>query len=109
MRKTFLYLFLGCFTMVAAQHEPIDYVNPFIGTTNYGTTNPGAMCPQSFMSVTPFNVMGSDLNKRDKDTGWWSTPYSFDNKYFTGYAHVNLSGVGCPDMSSLLLMPTSGD
>ena len=67
MRKTFLYLFLGCFSIVAAQTEPVDYVNPFIGTTNYGTTNPGAMCPQSFMSVTPFNVMGSDLNKRDKD------------------------------------------
>lgn len=109
MRKIFLYLFLGCFGVITAQNNPVDYVNPFIGTTNYGTTNPGAMCPQSFMSVTPFNVMGSDLNKRDKDTGWWSTPYSYDNSFFTGYAHVNLSGVGCPDMSSLLLMPTSGN
>lgn len=92
-----------------AQTEPVDYVNPFIGTTNYGTTNPGAMCPQGFMSVTPFNVMGSSENKRDKDTGWWSTPYSYDNSVFTGYAHVNLSGVGCPEMGSLLLMPISGD
>ena len=25
---------------VSAQ-EPVDYVNPFVGTTNYGTTNPG--------------------------------------------------------------------
>ena len=23
----------------------IDYVDPFIGTTNFGTTNPGAICP----------------------------------------------------------------
>ena len=23
---------------------PISYVNPFIGTTNFGTTNPGAVC-----------------------------------------------------------------
>lgn len=23
----------------------IDYVDPFIGTTNFGTTNPGAVCP----------------------------------------------------------------
>lgn len=94
---------------LSAQTDPVDYVNPFIGTTNYGTTNPGAMCPQGFMSVTPFNVMGSPENKRDKDTGWWSTPYSYDNSVFTGYAHVNLSGVGCPDMSSLLLMPISGE
>ncbi|MEN9918245.1 MAG: hypothetical protein RL662_681 [Bacteroidota bacterium] len=99
---------MGSFGLLSAQNEPVDYVNPFIGTTNYGTTNPGAMCPQSFMSVTPFNVMGSDINERDKDAGWWSTPYSNNNKYFTGYAHVNLSGVGCPDLSSLLLMPTTG-
>ena len=23
--------------------EPVDWVNPFIGTTNFGTTNPGAV------------------------------------------------------------------
>ena len=38
---------------------PISYVNPFIGTTNFGTTNPGAVCPNGMMSVVPFNVMGS--------------------------------------------------
>mgnify|MGYP000202382555 CR=1 FL=1 len=31
------------------------------------------------------------------------------NSYFTGYSHVNLSGVGCPDLGSLLLMPTMAD
>ena len=31
---------------------------PFCGTTNYGTTNPGALTPHGMMSVTPFNVMG---------------------------------------------------
>lgn len=91
-----------------AQKQPVDYVNPFIGSENFGTTNPGAMCPQGFMSVTPFNVMGSDENKFDKDKHWWSTPYTHANSYFTGFSHVNLSGVGCPDLGSLLLMPTSG-
>lgn len=88
--------------------QPVDYVNPFIGTTNYGTTNPGAICPNGMMSVVPFNVMGSKDNKYDKDAQWWSTPYSYDNSYFTGFSHVNLSGVGCPDLGSLLLMPTTG-
>ena len=41
----------------------IDYVDPFIGTTNFGTTNPGAICPNGMMSVVPFNVMGSSENK----------------------------------------------
>ena len=88
--------------------EPVDYVNPFVGTTNYGTTNPGALCPQGMMSVVPFNVMGGGEGNRDKDKTWWSTPYEYKNTYFTGYAHVNLSGVGCPELGSLLLMPTAG-
>lgn len=88
--------------------NPADYVNPFIGTTNFGTTNPGATVPNGLMSVVPFNVMGSDKNKYDKDARWWSTPYEYYNKFFTGFSHVNLSGVGCPELGSLLLMPTAG-
>ena len=97
--------------LAATQPEkssPADFVNPFIGTTNFGTTNPGALTPNGLMSVTPFNVMGSDLNVYDKDSRWWSTPYEATNSYLTGFSHVNLSGVGCPEMGSLLLMPTSG-
>ena len=88
--------------------EPADYVNPFIGTTNFGTCNPGAICPNGMMSVVPFNVMGSSDNTYDKDARWWSTPYEYTNSFFTGFAHVNLSGVGCPELGSLLLMPTTG-
>lgn len=88
----------------------IDEVNPFIGTSNFGTTNPGAVVPQGMMSVTPFNVMaGGDLNTWEKDSRWWSTPYSSDNKFFTGFSHVNLSGVGCPELGSLLLTASSGE
>ncbi len=89
--------------------SPVMYVDPFIGTTNFGTTNPGAVCPNGMMSVSPFNVMGSETNVYDKDSRWWSTPYCFENKFFTGFSHVNLSGVGCPELGSLLTMPTSGD
>lgn len=85
-----------------------DYVNPFIGTTNFGTTNPGAIVPRGMVSVTPFNVSGSDINTYDKDTRWWSTPYSWDNSFLTGFSHVNLSGVGCPELGVILLMPTTG-
>lgn len=88
---------------------PAAYVDPFIGTTNFGTTNPGAVCPNGMMSVVPFNVMGSDENRYDKDARWWSTPYEQTNCFFTGFSHVNLSGVGCPELGSLLLMPTTGE
>jgi len=87
----------------------VKYVNPFVGTTNFGTTNPGAVCPNGMISVSPFNVMGSDNNVYDKDARWWSTPYCYENVFFTGFSHVNLSGVGCPEVGSLLVMPTAGE
>lgn len=65
--------------------------------------------PHGLMSVVPFNVMGSDLNQDDKDKRWWSAVYEYNNKYFTGFAHVTLSGVGCPEMGTLLTMPTMGE
>ncbi len=107
---TFCIISFGMLTAsMAAEKHPVDYVNPFVGTTNFGTTNPGAVCPNGMMSVVPFNVMGSEDNKYDKDARWWSTPYEYHNCFFTGYSHVNLSGVGCPELGSLLLMPTTGE
>lgn len=103
-----ILMLLPLWMAVVSAQDVLDYVNPFIGTTNFGATNPGAVVPNGMMSVSPFNVMGSDLNNFDKDSRWWSTPYDFTNSYFTGYSHVNLSGVGCPDLGSLLLMPTCG-
>ncbi len=88
--------------------EPTEWVDPFIGTTNFGTCNPGAVCPNGMMAVVPFNVMGSDSNRYDKDARWWSTPYERTNSFFTGFAHGALSGVGCPDMGALLTMATAG-
>jgi predicted alpha-1,2-mannosidase len=88
--------------------QKIDYVDPFIGTTNFSVCNPGAVLPHGMMSVVPFNVMGSDLNAQDKDSRWWSAPYEYNNKFITGFAHVTLSGVGCPELGTLLTMPTSG-
>ena len=102
-------MFSASATMAADTADYTKWVNPFVGTTNFGTTNPGAVVPNGMMSVVPFNVMGSDTNVYDKDARWWSTPYEFHNKFFTGYAHVALSGVGCPDLGSLLTIATTGD
>jgi len=106
MRKAILTaLMLALAASLNAQNE---WVNPFIGTSNFGACNPGAVTPNGLMSVSPFNVMGSSLNTWDKDSRWWSTPYVAENSYLTGFSHLNLSGVGCPEMGSLLTMPTMG-
>ncbi len=111
LKKLFPIIAFGACLIGHAQEASVDFtalVNPFVGTTNFGTTNPGALRPNGMMSVTPFNVMGSDLNVYDKDARWWSTPYDVTNKFFTGFSHVNLSGVGCPELGSLLLTATMG-
>lgn len=74
---TFCIISFGMLTAsMAAEKHPADYVNPFVGTTNFGTTNPGAVCPNGMMSVVPFNVMGSEDNKYDKDAGVSAVPDS---------------------------------
>ncbi|KXB83590.1 putative alpha-1,2-mannosidase [Prevotella sp. DNF00663] len=105
--KTLLPLLLLTAMPMMAERN-VDYVDPFIGTTNFSVCNPGAVLPHGLMSVVPFNVMGSDLNQYDKDARWWSAPYEYNNKFFTGFAHVTLSGVGCPELGTLLTMPTAG-
>ena len=110
LRRTLLLTALAAavFGAAASAQTPADKVDPFIGTTNFGTTNPGAVTPNGMMSVVPFNVMGSEENLYDKDARWWSTPYVFENRFFTGFAHGALSGVGCPEMGALLTMATTG-
>lgn len=101
-----LLLIVFNLSLPLSAQQPVDYVNPMIGTTNFSVCNPGAVLPHGLMSVVPFNVMGSDLNMFDKDQRWWSAPYEQNNKYFTGFAHVTLSGVGCPEMGTLLTIAT---
>lgn len=85
------------------------YVNPFIGTANFGATHPGAQYPHALASLSPFNVaFGGTLNKFEKDAAWNSRGYIHENQYLTGFSHLNLSGVGCPEAGVLLLMPTAG-
>ena len=94
---------------VSAQNKPIDYVNPFIGTSNFGTTNPGPIAVRGMVSVSPFNVAGPQNLPLEKDSRWLSTPYVYENTFLTGFSHVNLSGVGCPDLGVILAMPTTGE
>lgn len=108
-----VYLLLLTFLIsgfISAQKAPVDYVNPFIGTSNYGATNPGAIAPRGMASVSPFNVAGRiDLNPLEKDSQWLSNPYVYENKFLTGFSHVNMSGVGCPDLGVIIAMPTTGE
>ena len=32
-----------------------------------------------------------------------------ENQFLTGFSHVNMSGVGCPELGVIITMPTTGD
>ncbi|MBC8770208.1 glycoside hydrolase family 92 protein [Arenibacter sp. BSSL-BM3] len=108
--KHTILLLLAVFSLGAfAQKQPVEYVNPFIGTSNFGTTNPGPIAVRGMVSVSPFNVAGPKNLPLEKDSRWLSTPYVQENTFLTGFSHVNLSGVGCPELGVILAMPTTGD
>jgi len=106
--KKIIFLILSSIFLFSNAQNYTDYVNPFIGTSNFGATNPGAISPRGMVSVSPFNVSGKK-NTFEKDSRWLSTPYVSENSFLTGFSHVNLSGVGCPDLGVILTMPTTGD
>jgi predicted alpha-1,2-mannosidase len=105
IKLTSLLLLVGIQSFTG--QEVSDYVNPFIGTSNYGATFPGPIAPRGMASISPFNVAGKQ-NPLEKDSQWLSNPYVNENNFLTGFSHVNLSGVGCPDLGVILLMPTAG-
>ncbi|ALJ04185.1 alpha-mannosidase [Pseudalgibacter alginicilyticus] len=108
MKKKILTIYILTLVLAVNAQDFTDYVNPFIGTSNFGATNPGAIAPRGMVGVSPFNVAGKQ-NILEKDSRWLSNPYVNENTFLTGFSHVNLSGVGCPDLGVILLMPTTGD
>ncbi len=90
------------------QEKFVNYVNPFIGTSNYGVTQPGPLVPGGMVSMSPFTSFAHPDHKISS-LGWCSTPYVYENPWTIGFTQVNLSGVGCPDFGTVLLMPTVGE
>ncbi|MDO4228260.1 MAG: GH92 family glycosyl hydrolase [Capnocytophaga sp.] len=94
-----------------SQQTPADYINPFIGTSNFGATHPGAIVPRGMLSISPFNVAFDTTgvkNPLEKDSRWLSNPYVNENTFLTGFTHANMSGVGCPELGVIIAMPTTG-
>ena len=110
MKKLLSFATLWVALSLHAQ-QPVDYINPLIGTSNFGATHPGAIAPRGMLSISPFNVAFDTTGVKaplEKDSRWLSNPYVNENKFFTGLTHVNLSGVGCPELGVIIAMPTTG-
>ena len=44
--KKLYFIAVLCSQVLLGQKTPADYVNPFIGTSNFGATHPGAIHPR---------------------------------------------------------------
>ncbi|MGW1145189.1 GH92 family glycosyl hydrolase [Streptomyces sp. NPDC002454] len=75
--------------------QPVDLVNPFIGTANEGNTYPGAAVPFGMVQLSP-------------DTGH-NTGYDHADDRIRGFSAVHLSGVGCRIGGDLPVLPTVGE
>ena len=106
--QTACFFYILFFSAAILAQQPADFVNPFIGTSNFGATFPGPIAPRGMASISPFNVSGPQNRPLEKDSQWLSNPYVNENKFLTGFSQVNLSGVGCPELGVILLMPTTG-
>ena len=102
MKRLLFPIFLVLLFAVSAcrsDHEPVDYVNPFIGTGGHGHTFPGATVPFGMVQLSP----DTRLEGWDGASGY----YNSDSVIY-GFSHTHLSGTGISDYCDILLMPTSG-
>lgn len=80
-------------------HDPVDQVNPFIGTGGHGHTFPGATLPFGMVQLSPDTRL----------TGWdgCSGYHDSDRRVF-GFSHTHLSGTGVSDYGDILVLPATG-
>ncbi|MCC7507346.1 MAG: GH92 family glycosyl hydrolase [Saprospiraceae bacterium] len=81
--------------------EPLQYVNPFIGTDAHGHTYPGATAPFGFVQLSP--------DTRPNTMDWdGCSGYHYSDSIIYGFSHTHLSGTGVPDYCDILFMPFLG-
>jgi len=80
--------------------NPVDYVDPLIGTGFHGHTYPGATTPYGAVQLSP-----------DTRTGNWDacSGYHYSDSTIIGFSHTHLSGTGCADLGDILFHPTTKD
>lgn len=96
-------LILSCFLVIFSLHhlqaqQPVDFVDPFIGTSNGGNTLPGAVVPWGMAYVSPHN---------DTLLQWSGARYFFGKKDFFGFGQNHMSGVGCGDFANIVVIPVT--
>jgi predicted alpha-1,2-mannosidase len=79
--------------------EPVDYVDPFIGTDFFAHMFPGPGLPFGMVHLSPDTYT----------QGWtYASGYQHADNSIMGFSHTHYSGVGMVAKGDLLIMPTVG-
>ena len=101
MKRITYCLLLQLFLIGCTQNKPVDpldYVDPFIGTGAHGHTYPGATSPYGAVQLSP------DTRKNNWDA---CSGYHYSDSTIIGFSHTHLSGTGAIDLGDILFHPTS--
>ncbi len=90
-----LLLLAAC---TAVDNDPIDYVDPFIGTGYHGHTYPGATTPFGMVQLSP----DTRADNWDACSG-----YHYSDNTIDGFSHTHLSGTGCADLADIMFYPST--
>ncbi len=108
MIKSPVYLILASILLLAGcardmgpekSVNPLDFVDPMIGTGFHGHTFPGAVVPFGRVQLSP----DTRLNGWDACSG-----YHYSDSTIYGFSHTHLSGTGIGDMGDVLFLPFTG-
>jgi alpha-1,2-mannosidase, putative len=97
-------------SMLVFAQQPVEFVNPMIGTNGMGHTFPGACMPFGLVQLSPdtdtipHNVNGA----YQKNAYEYCAGYQYRDKTIVGFSHTHLSGTGHSDLGDILIMPTTG-
>jgi len=104
MMDKYIYIFAIMLLFSACEKEkysePVDYINPFIGTGGHGHTYPGATVPFGMVQLSP---------DTRKDSWDGCSGYHYSDSVVFGFSHTHLSGTGVGDYGDIRFMPTVGE
>lgn len=85
----------------AIRREPLDYVDPLIGTAELGNVFPAVCLPFGLAKWTPQTVAGEHKGQ---------PPYNYEHRRIQGIRWTNfISGSAVPDYGSMTVMALAGD
>ncbi len=97
--SAFLLGMFSCTTRPIA-FNPLDYVDPYIGSGEQAHVFVGASVPFGAVQIGPQNI----------HKGWkWCSGYHHSDSIVIGFSHTHLSGTGISDLGDVIVMPFSAE